>query len=81
MNKQDLLSLDPDVILDFVHGSMGPDLSSANQTSALEELPELKALRQRCVYPVNEDYVPHASQRMAQAAELFARLIYNRRSQ
>ncbi len=81
MNKEDLLSLDPDMILDFVYGRVGRDLSSANQTSVLQELPELKALRQRRVYPVNEDYVPHASQRMMQAAELFARLIYNRRSQ
>jgi iron complex transport system substrate-binding protein len=80
INKEDLLSLDPDVILDFVHGRVGPDLSPASQTSGWQELPELKAVRQRRIYPVNEDYVPHASQRMVQTAELFVRLIHNRRS-
>jgi iron complex transport system substrate-binding protein len=80
VNKEDLLSLDPDAILDFVHGRAGPDLSPIKQTSAWQELPELKPVRQRRVYPVNEDYVPHASQRMVQTAELFARLIHNRRS-
>jgi iron complex transport system substrate-binding protein len=79
INKEDLLSLDPDVILDFVHGRAGPDLPPDNQTSAWQGLPELKAVRQRLVYAVNEEYVPHASQRMVQTAELFARLIHNRR--
>ena len=66
--------LDPDVILDFVHGShtgFRGDLPAAWQ-----QLPELKVVRQRCVYPVNEDYVPHASQRMVQTAALFSRMIH-----
>jgi iron complex transport system substrate-binding protein len=74
INKEDLVALDPDVILDFVHGAHTHSLSAAWQ-----ELPELRAVRLRRVYPVNEDYVPHASQRMVQTAELFARLIHNRR--
>ena len=39
-------------------------------------MPELKAVRTGRVYGVNEDYVPHASQRMVQTAELFARLLH-----
>jgi iron complex transport system substrate-binding protein len=74
INKEDLLALDPDVILDFVHGSHSPAVSTA-----WRELPELKAVRQRRVHAVNEDYVPRASQRMVQTAELFARLIHDRR--
>jgi ABC-type Fe3+-hydroxamate transport system substrate-binding protein len=37
---------------------------------------ELKAVRAGRVLGVNEDYVPHASQRIVQTAELFARLIH-----
>jgi ABC-type Fe3+-hydroxamate transport system substrate-binding protein len=43
---------------------------------AWKEMPELKAVRAGQVHGVNEDYVPHASQRVAQTAELFARLIH-----
>jgi ABC-type Fe3+-hydroxamate transport system substrate-binding protein len=64
------------VILDFVHGRVG---QSNSPDAAWKELRELKAVREGRIYPVNEDYVPHASQRMAQTAELFARLIHNRR--
>ncbi len=74
INKEDLVALDPDVILDFVHG-----VHTHSPSTAWQELPELRAVREHHVYPVNEDYVPHASQRMVQTAELFARLIHNRR--
>jgi ABC-type Fe3+-hydroxamate transport system substrate-binding protein len=43
---------------------------------AWKEMPELRAVRTHRVSAVNEDYVPHASQRMVQTAELFARLIH-----
>lgn len=74
INKEDLVALDPEVILDFVHGRHSPfrgDLSTAWQA-----LPELQVVRRRRVYPVDEDFVPHASQRMVQTAELFSRLIH-----
>jgi iron complex transport system substrate-binding protein len=74
LSKEDLLAANPDVILDFVHGEVGH--LSGNPAEAWREMPELKAVRGGRVYPVNEDYVPHASQRMVQTAELFARLIH-----
>jgi hypothetical protein len=40
------------------------------------EIPELKAVRAYQVHGVNEDYVPHASQRIVQTAALFARMIH-----
>jgi ABC-type Fe3+-hydroxamate transport system substrate-binding protein len=43
---------------------------------AWSEMSELKAVRTRRVYGVNEDYVPHASQRIVQTAALFARLLH-----
>jgi ABC-type Fe3+-hydroxamate transport system substrate-binding protein len=39
-------------------------------------MPELKAVRTHKLYAVNEDFVPHASQRMVETAELFAKLIH-----
>jgi iron complex transport system substrate-binding protein len=74
LSKEDLLAANPDVILDFVHGS--DSRFAGNLMEAWREMPELKAVRSGRVYGVNEDYVPHASQRMVQTAELFARLIH-----
>jgi ABC-type Fe3+-hydroxamate transport system substrate-binding protein len=43
---------------------------------AWREMPELKAVRGHRICEVNEDYVPHASQRIVQTAELFAKLVH-----
>ena len=74
LSKEDLLAADPDVILDFTHGEVGP--FAGDPLEAWKEMPELKAVRTHHVSSINEDYVPHASQRMVQTAELFARLIH-----
>jgi iron complex transport system substrate-binding protein len=74
LNKEDLLKLDPDVILDFIHGIKGR--LAGDPLEAWREIPELKAVRAQRVEGVMEDYVPHATQRMAETAELFARLIH-----
>ncbi len=74
MSKEDLLAIDPDVILDFTHAATGR--FAADPLEAWQEMPELRAVRARRVYGVNEDYVPHPSQRMVQTAGLFARLLH-----
>jgi iron complex transport system substrate-binding protein len=74
LSKEDLLAADPDVILDFTHGDVGR--LAGDSMEAWKEMPELKAVRTHRVSSVNEDYVPHASQRMVQTAELFAHLIH-----
>jgi iron complex transport system substrate-binding protein len=74
LSKEDLLAVDPDIILDFTHGAVGRFAGDAME--AWNEMPELKAVRTHRVREVNEDYVPHASQRIVQTAELFARLIH-----
>ena len=74
LSKEDLLAANPDVILDFVHGS-GSALAG-DSMEAWREMPELKAVRRGRVREINEDYVPHASQRMVETATLFARLIH-----
>jgi ABC-type Fe3+-hydroxamate transport system substrate-binding protein len=74
LSKEDLLAINPQIILDFIHGVQSR--FSGDPLEAWSEMPELKAVRTRRVYGVNEDFVPHASQRMVQTAELFAHLIH-----
>jgi iron complex transport system substrate-binding protein len=74
LDKEELLAIDPPVILDFIQGPKSR--FSGDPVEAWQEMPELKAVRTHRVYSVNEDFVPHASQRMVQTAELFARLIH-----
>jgi iron complex transport system substrate-binding protein len=74
LSKEDLLAANPDVILDFVHGPKSR--FAGDPMEAWKEMPELKAVRTHRVHSVMEDYVPHASQRILQTAELFARLIH-----
>jgi len=74
LNKEDLLAMDPDVILDFIHGVKSR--FAGGPMEAWREMPELKAVRTHRVEAVMEDFVPHATQRMVQTAELFARLIH-----
>jgi iron complex transport system substrate-binding protein len=74
LRKEDLLATDPDIILDFVQGPKST--LAGDPIEAWQEMPELKAVRGRRVYEVNEDFVPHASQRMVQTAELFAKRIH-----
>ena len=74
LSKEDLLAINPDVVLDFIHGIKSR--FAGEPMEAWREMPELRAVRARRVYGVDEDFVPHASQRMAQTAELFAHLIH-----
>lgn len=74
LSKEDLLAINPDVILDFIHGSQSR--LAGDPMAAWKEISVLKAVRSRRVHGVQEDYVPHASQRIAQTADLFARLIH-----
>jgi iron complex transport system substrate-binding protein len=72
--KEDLLAVNPEIILDFIQGPKSR--FAGDSLDAWGEMPELKAVRTRRVFEVNEDFVPHASQRMVQTAELFAKLIH-----
>jgi iron complex transport system substrate-binding protein len=74
LSKEDLLAINPDVILDFIHGVKSR--FSGDPMEAWREMGELKAVRLRQVHGVNEDYVPHASQRIVQTAALFTRMIH-----
>jgi iron complex transport system substrate-binding protein len=72
--KEDLLAIDPDIILDFVHGPKSG--LAGDPLEAWREMPELKAVRGHRIHGVYQDFVPHASQRIVQTAELFAKVIH-----
>jgi ABC-type Fe3+-hydroxamate transport system substrate-binding protein len=74
LGTEDLLAIDPDIMLDFIQGPQSR--FAGDPVEAWREMPELKAVRGHRVHGVNEDFVPHASQRMVQTAELFAKLIH-----
>jgi len=74
LSPEELLAINPDVILDFTHGS--DSRLSGDPLAAWKDMPELRALRNRRIYAVGEDYVPHNSQRNVLTAELFARLLH-----
>jgi iron complex transport system substrate-binding protein len=74
LQKEDLLAVNPDVILDLIHEEQGR--FTGDPIEAWREMPELKAVREHRVHSVNADFVPHASQRIVQTAELFVRLIH-----
>lgn len=74
LSKEDLLAADPDIILDFVQGPASR--FAGDPIEPWEEMPELKAVRGHRVHEVNQDFVPHASQRMVDTAQLFAKLIH-----
>jgi ABC-type Fe3+-hydroxamate transport system substrate-binding protein len=73
LSHEDLLAINPDVILDC---SRAMDQRPNGAITVWQQMPELKAVRARRVYGLDEDYVPHASQRMVETAALFARLIH-----
>jgi len=74
LSKEAILALNPDVILDLIHGAKSK--LAGDPMEAWQTMPELKAVRSHRVYGVMDDYVPHASQRIVQTAALFAKLIH-----
>jgi iron complex transport system substrate-binding protein len=72
--KEDLLAIDPDIILDFIHAPKSG--LAGDPMEAWREMPELKAVRGHRIHGVNQDFVPHASQRIVLTAELFAKMIH-----
>lgn len=74
LSKEALLRVDPEIILDFQQGPKSR--FSSDPLEAWQEMPELKAVRMHKVCSVNEDFVPHASQRMVLTAQLFEKLIH-----
>jgi iron complex transport system substrate-binding protein len=74
ITKEAIVALAPDVILDMVHGAKGK-LAEDSQ-AVWRDLPELRAVREHHIYTVDDEFVPHASQFVADTAELFVKLLH-----
>ncbi|MGH9770834.1 MAG: ABC transporter substrate-binding protein [Candidatus Acidiferrales bacterium] len=74
ISKEAVLKLDPDVIIDLVHGSKSKLGERASE--AWNDLPELRAVKEKHVYSVDDPFVPHPSQFVAHTAELFESILH-----
>jgi iron complex transport system substrate-binding protein len=75
MQKEAVVALDPDVILDLMMQKEAGSL--AEDTLAVwKELPGLRAVRDGRVYPVRDETVLHPSQLVGDSARKFAELIH-----
>ena len=74
ISEEAVVELRPQIIIDFVHGSTGRFAEDAR--AVWGDLKELEAVRSGRVYPVNNDFLPHPSQFVADTAELFAGIIH-----
>ena len=74
LSPEELLAINPEVILDFTHGS--DSRLASDPLAPWKDMPELRAVRNGRIYSVGEDYVPHNSQRNVLTAQLFARLLH-----
>lgn len=74
LSQETLLTADPEIVLDFVHSENGR--FAADPKDAWKALPQLRAVRNGRVYCLSQDFILHASQRIVNTAELFARTIH-----
>jgi iron complex transport system substrate-binding protein len=74
ISKEAVLALNPDVILDLVHHSRSEFAEHAEVTWS--DLPELKAVRTKQVYPIDDEFVVHPSQFVAHTAKLFESILH-----
>jgi iron complex transport system substrate-binding protein len=71
ISPENVLAANPDIILDILQSA-----NAGNAEAAWRELPELNAVRRGSVRRVRDDFVTHDSQRIAQTAVLFAKLLH-----
>ncbi len=74
MSKEAVLALNPDVIIDLVHSS--ESRLAENRAEVWNDLPELKAVRARHIYSVDDEFVPHPSQFVVHTAEVFEHILH-----
>jgi iron complex transport system substrate-binding protein len=74
LSEEAVVDLNPQIIIDFVHGTSSR--LGENARAVWGDLPEVEAVRTGQVYPVNNEFLPHPSQFVADTAELFAGIIH-----
>jgi iron complex transport system substrate-binding protein len=74
ITKEAVLSLNPEVIIDMVQGSKGR--FGEDPAAVWSELAEVRAVRDKRIYSMNDESVIHPSQFVGQTAEKFARAFH-----
>jgi iron complex transport system substrate-binding protein len=74
ISKEAILALDPEIIIDVNHRSASK--LSEQTMEAWNDLPELRAVKNRQVYRLDDPFVPHASQFVTHTAEIFERIFH-----
>lgn len=74
ISKEAILTLNPDVIIDLVHGSKSK--LGEHVMDAWNDLPELRAVQAKQIYPVDDQFVPHPSQFVTHTARIFERILH-----
>jgi len=74
INKEAVLTLNPEVIIDMVHGSKGN--LGEDPVAVWNELAEVRAVREKRIYWISDPFVIHPSQFVGHTAELFARALH-----
>jgi iron complex transport system substrate-binding protein len=74
ITKEAAVSLNPEVIIDMVHGSKGK--FGEDPIAAWRELAEVRAVRDNRIYPITDEFVIHPSQFVGHTAQVFARAIH-----
>jgi iron complex transport system substrate-binding protein len=75
IQKEAVVSLDPDVVLDLMMQKPAGGLAEDTLT-VWKELPTLRAVREGRIYPVRDETVLHPSQLVGDSARKFAELIH-----
>src|SRR5262249_3878207 len=74
ISKETLVALNADIVLELKPGAIDEDIQKAR--SEWQEFPELNAVKNNRVYELQEDYIPHNSQLIAQTVVLLARIFH-----
>ena len=74
IDKEAIVALDPEVIIDMVQGSKGR--LGEDPRAVWGELAKVRAVRDGRIYPVGEDSVLHPSQFVGDTARRFAEIIH-----
>jgi iron complex transport system substrate-binding protein len=74
INKEAVLTLNPEVIIDMVQGSKGN--FGEDPVAVWNELGEVRAVRNKRIYSMTDDSVIHPSQFVGYTAQVFARALH-----
>jgi len=74
INKEAVLTLNPEVIIDMVQGSKGN--FGEDPVAVWNELAEIRAVREKRIYSMSDPSVIHPSQFVGQTAKVFAKALH-----